>query len=98
MILKQQEEQTIQILEKFVLELKKRKKNSTPQIVIEQVLYWTDCHPLLIQNLCHLILQSESPINPNEEKVYVEQLVQQYLIKIGRLRKQQSLFKRFTLS
>ncbi|NES19783.1 MAG: hypothetical protein F6K41_12850 [Symploca sp. SIO3E6] len=81
MVLEQQEERTIRILEKFVLELKKREKTSTPQLVIQQVLYWTDCHPSLVLTLCQLILQAESPINPNEEKVYVEQLVQQYLIK-----------------
>ncbi|NEP58648.1 MAG: hypothetical protein F6K31_16795 [Symploca sp. SIO2G7] len=81
MVLEQQEEKTIHILEKFVPELKERQKASTPQLVIQQVLYWTDCHPSLIQTLCQLILQSESPINPNEEKGYVAQLVQQYLIK-----------------
>ncbi|NER95809.1 MAG: hypothetical protein F6J86_18540 [Symploca sp. SIO1B1] len=81
MVLEQQEEQTIQILEKFVRELKQQDKASTPQLVIQQVLYWTDCHPRLIQTLRQLILQSESPINPNQEQVYVEQLVKQYLIK-----------------
>ncbi|NET58948.1 MAG: hypothetical protein F6K47_23225 [Symploca sp. SIO2E6] len=81
MILEQQEEKTIEILGKFVLELKKREKASTPQLVVEQVLYWTDCHPALVSKICQLILQSESTIHTNKEKEYVEQLVQQDLIK-----------------
>ncbi|NER97590.1 MAG: hypothetical protein F6J86_27715 [Symploca sp. SIO1B1] len=81
MILEQQEEQTIHILEKFVLELKQREKASTPQLVIQQVLYWTDCHPSLIQTLRQLILKAESPINSSEEPGYVAKLVKQYLIR-----------------
>lgn len=81
MVLEQQEEHIINILEQFVLELNQQEKASTPQLVIQQVLYWTDCHPSLIRTLCQLILQAESPIHSSEEPGYVAQLVQQYLIK-----------------
>lgn len=81
MVLEQQEETTIKILEEFNQNLKKMDKASRPQIVIQQVLYWTNCHPPLISIICQLILQSESTINTNKEKEYVEHLVQQYLIK-----------------
>ncbi|NER97589.1 MAG: protein kinase [Symploca sp. SIO1B1] len=76
----QWENELIFILEDFVDKVRRLKKASNPQIVVQQILLWTRGQPDLTRKLCQFILNSQSPINSEEEKARVEQLVQNYLI------------------
>jgi len=76
----QSENELIFILEDFVDKVRSLKKASNPQIVVQQILLWTRGQPDLTHKLCQLILNSQSPINNEEEKARIEQLVQTHLI------------------
>lgn len=51
-------------------------KVSHPQVVMKEVLRWTNGQPFLTQKLCKLIRNSSSPIPTNQEVQWVENLVQ----------------------
>lgn len=53
----------------------------TPQIVLKEVINWTDGQPFLTQKLCKLIRNSSSPIPTNGEAEWVEKLVRSRVIK-----------------
>ena len=80
MFWQQWEKELIFVLKDFVDEVKRLKKASNPQIVVQQILLWTNGQPTLTRQLCQLILNDQSLINSEEEKARVEQLVQIHLI------------------
>lgn len=53
---------------------------SNPQAVLQAVLDWTNGQPFLTQRLCKLIRNTSTPIAPNQEADWVEQLVQTRII------------------
>ncbi|NEP58647.1 MAG: protein kinase [Symploca sp. SIO2G7] len=76
----QWEKELIFILEDFVDKVRRLSQASNPHIVVQQILLWTRGQPALTRQLCQLILNDKSPINDEEEKGRVEQLVQTNLI------------------
>ncbi|NEP59512.1 MAG: hypothetical protein F6K31_21295 [Symploca sp. SIO2G7] len=55
-------------------------KVSNPQIILQEVLSWTNGQPFLTQKICRLIRESSSPIPTDEEAQWVENLVQTQVI------------------
>ncbi|WP_337884222.1 tetratricopeptide repeat protein [Fischerella thermalis] len=55
-------------------------KATHPDIVLEQVLLWTNAQPFLTQKVCQLLCEYENFIGAGEEAAVVEQLVQNHLI------------------
>ena len=55
-------------------------KVSNPQVVLKEVLFWTNGQPFLTQKLCQLIHDSSSPIPNNKEAEWIENLVQTKII------------------
>ncbi|MCU0534716.1 MAG: AAA-like domain-containing protein, partial [Hydrococcus sp. Prado102] len=55
-------------------------KVSNPQIVLKEVLAWTSGQPFLTQKLCKLIRSASSPIPPNGEAEWIENLVRTNII------------------
>ena len=55
-------------------------KVSNPQTVLKAILAWTSGQPFLSQKLCQLIRSASSPIPPNNETPYIEDLVQTKVI------------------
>ncbi|NMG09690.1 tetratricopeptide repeat protein [Brasilonema sp. UFV-L1] len=55
-------------------------KASRPDILLEEVLSWTNAQPFLTQKLCQLLAEFEGVIGAGEEATTVEQLVQTRLI------------------
>ncbi|NET11760.1 MAG: AAA family ATPase [Okeania sp. SIO1H6] len=55
-------------------------KVSNPQIVLQEVLSWTNGQPFLTQKICRLIRDCSSPISTDEEAQWVENLVQAQVI------------------
>ncbi|WP_315784959.1 tetratricopeptide repeat protein [Fischerella sp. JS2] len=55
-------------------------KATHPDIVLEQVLLWTNAQPFLTQKVCQLLCEHENFIATGEEATVVEQLVQNHLI------------------
>ncbi|PLZ59971.1 hypothetical protein CBP23_17490, partial [Fischerella thermalis WC344] len=55
-------------------------KATRPDIVLEQVLLWTNAQPFLTQKVCQLLCEYENFIGAGEEAAIVEQLVQNHLI------------------
>ncbi|MBH8561576.1 tetratricopeptide repeat protein [Nostoc sp. CENA67] len=58
-------------------------KANCPEVVLAEVLFWTDGQPILTQKLCQLIAESEGIIAPGKEAATVQQLVQTRLINDG---------------
>ncbi|MBW4596718.1 MAG: AAA-like domain-containing protein [Brasilonema angustatum HA4187-MV1] len=56
-------------------------KVSNPQVVLKEVLAWTNGQPFLTQKLCKFIRRCSSPIPTNGEAQWVENLVRNYVIK-----------------
>ncbi|NJM68876.1 MAG: response regulator [Scytonema sp. RU_4_4] len=56
-------------------------KVSHPQVVLKEVLAWTSGQPFLTQKLCKFIRCCSSPIPTNSEAQWVEDLVQNYVMK-----------------
>lgn len=56
-----------------------RGKSNAPHVLLREVLKWTGGHPFLTQKLCKLI-QSEPVIPANSEAVWVERLVNKYIV------------------
>lgn len=56
------------------------KKVSNPQIMLKEVLAWTNGQPFLTQKLCKLIRNASSPIPPNGEAEWIENLVRTNII------------------
>ncbi|RCJ30330.1 guanylate cyclase [Nostoc punctiforme NIES-2108] len=56
------------------------KKVSNPQTVLKEILAWTSGQPFLTQKLCKLIRNSSSPILPNGEAEWIENLVRTNVI------------------
>jgi GAF domain-containing protein len=56
------------------------KKVSNPQVILKEVLFWTNGQPFLTQKLCQLIRKSSSPIPNNKEAEWIENLVQTKII------------------
>ena len=61
------------------IELWRRAKN--PQILIKEVLSWTNGQPVLTQKVCQLLLTDKSAIPTGCEKPWIEQLVRIGLLK-----------------
>ncbi len=57
-----------------------KEKVSNPQVVLKELLAWTNGQPFLTQKLCKLIRNSSSPIPANGEAEWVENLVQTQVI------------------
>ncbi|WP_202225222.1 AAA family ATPase [Okeania sp. KiyG1] len=55
-------------------------KVSNPQIVLQEVLSWTNGQPFLTQKICRMIRDCSSPIPTDEEAQWVENLVQAQVI------------------
>ncbi len=55
-------------------------KVSNPQILLKEVLAWTNGQPFLTQKLCKLIRNSSSPIPINRESEWIENLVRTQVI------------------
>lgn len=55
-------------------------KHSQPEILLEEVLAWTNGQPFLTQKICSLILKSTSQIIAGKETEWVANLVQQEII------------------
>ena len=55
-------------------------KVSNPQVVLKEVLDWTNGQPFLTQKLCKLIRNSSSPIPTNKEAEWIENLVQKSIL------------------
>jgi hypothetical protein len=55
-------------------------KFSNPQTVLKEVFAWTNGQPFLTQKLCQLIRTATSPIPPNSEASWIEDLVQKKII------------------
>ncbi|MDJ0715311.1 MAG: AAA family ATPase [Prochloraceae cyanobacterium] len=55
-------------------------KVSNPQVVLKEVLAWTNGQPFLTQKLCKLIRNFPSPIPTNKEGEWIEQLVRTHVI------------------
>lgn len=55
-------------------------KVSNPQVVLKEVLAWTNGQPFLTQKLCKLIRRTSSPIPTNHEAQWVEDLVRTCVI------------------
>jgi PAS domain S-box-containing protein len=55
-------------------------KVNNPQVVLKEVLSWTNGQPFLTQKLCKLIRNSSSPIPTNDEAGWIENLVQTHII------------------
>lgn len=55
-------------------------KVSNPQVVLKEVLAWTNGQPFLTQKLCKLIRRASSPIPTNHEAQWVEDLVRTCVI------------------
>nr|WP_017315695.1 AAA-like domain-containing protein [Mastigocladopsis repens] len=55
-------------------------KVSNPQVVLKEVLSWTNGQPFLTQKLCKLIRNSSSPIPTNSEAEWIENLVRTKVI------------------
>jgi hypothetical protein len=55
-------------------------KVSNPQVVLKEILAWTNGQPFLTQRLCQLIRNSSSPIPTKGEAEWIENLVQTQVI------------------
>jgi hypothetical protein len=55
-------------------------KFTNPQTVLKEVFAWTNGQPFLTQKLCQLIRTATSPIPPNGEASWIEDLVQKKII------------------
>jgi hypothetical protein len=55
-------------------------KVSNPQVVLKEVLAWTNGQPFLTQKLCKLIRTSPSPVPTNGEAEWIENLVRSHVI------------------
>jgi len=53
---------------------------SNPQTVLKEVFAWTSGQPFLTQKLCKLIRGTNTPISPNGEARWIEDLVQKKII------------------
>ncbi|NEN87645.1 MAG: hypothetical protein F6K48_01400, partial [Okeania sp. SIO3H1] len=56
-------------------------KVSNPQTVLQEILNWTGGQPFLTQKLCRLIRNSKIPIPVNGETEWIENLVQEKILK-----------------
>jgi PAS domain S-box-containing protein len=55
-------------------------KVSNPQMLLKEMLAWTSGQPFLTQKLCKLISNAVSPIPPNAEAEWIENLVQTKIV------------------
>jgi PAS domain S-box-containing protein len=55
-------------------------KVSNPQVLLKEVLAWTNGQPFITQKLCKLIHSSPSAIEPNREAEWIQDLVQTSII------------------
>ncbi|MFN6559178.1 MAG: AAA-like domain-containing protein [Nostoc sp. ChiSLP01] len=60
---------------------------SQPEIVLQEIIYWSGGQPFLTQKLCHLVMQtalktstSKIELSPKTEAVWVEKLVRSHII------------------
>lgn len=53
---------------------------NNPQVLLKEILAWTGGQPFLTQKLCQLICNSSTPIPPNKEAEWIEDLVQTKII------------------
>ncbi|BAZ41353.1 hypothetical protein NIES4101_73190 [Calothrix sp. NIES-4101] len=77
----EQELAKLRLLSGFTLELcKLAEKASCPEVLMTEVLSWTNKQPLLTQKLCQLLAESQEFIAAGTEATTVQQLVQTYLL------------------
>jgi PAS domain S-box-containing protein len=55
-------------------------KVSNPQVILKEVLFWTNGQPFLTQKLCQLICNSSSAIPTHDEAGWIAYLVQTHII------------------
>ncbi|MBR8831877.1 MAG: Serine/threonine-protein kinase PknD [Chroococcopsis gigantea SAG 12.99] len=53
---------------------------TNPQLVLKQILYWTNGQPFLSQKLCQLIRNTSNSIPPNEEGQWIDNLVRDNIL------------------
>ncbi|MEO0409818.1 MAG: AAA-like domain-containing protein, partial [Cyanobacteria bacterium P01_A01_bin.135] len=53
---------------------------AAPDTVLREILAWTGGQPFLTQKLCELVRTRQSPIAAGEERVQIQQLVEQHII------------------
>jgi tetratricopeptide (TPR) repeat protein len=77
----EQEATRLKLLSRSTIELYKlEQKASCPDVVMAEVLFWTDGQPILTQKLCQLLADMEGFISAGAEATTVEQVVQKRLI------------------
>ncbi|BAZ67093.1 MAG: AAA-like domain-containing protein [Pelatocladus maniniholoensis HA4357-MV3] len=64
-----------EVFREWIPELEK-KTSCLYSHLIEVILLWTKPHPVLVETLCQLICEDQSPIPLNHEAEYIQQLVQ----------------------
>ncbi|KST62931.1 CHASE2 domain-containing protein [Mastigocoleus testarum] len=55
-------------------------KVENPQVILKEILYWTQGQPFLTQKLCSLVQNSQTVIPAGAEKEWIKQLVQQRIV------------------
>lgn len=80
MFLEQWEEEVLCILEDFVDEVKRLNQANNAHILVQQILLWTSGQPVLTRKLCQIILNYKSPINNDDEKAWIDQLIQTHFM------------------
>ncbi|BAZ49018.1 hypothetical protein NIES4103_16290 [Nostoc sp. NIES-4103] len=77
----EQESSNLRLFSRSTIKLfKLDQKANCPEVVLAEVLFWTDGQPILTQKLCQLLAETEGIIAPGKEAATVQQLVQTRLI------------------
>ncbi len=58
-----------------------KNKSTEPEIVLKEILNWTSGQPFLTQKICYLISQTPEIIIQGKEKEYIENLIENKIIK-----------------
>ncbi|MBD2355344.1 tetratricopeptide repeat protein [Tolypothrix sp. FACHB-123] len=78
----EQESARLRLFSRSTIKLfKLDEKASNPEVLLAEVLAWTDGQPILTQKLCRLLAESEVEIAAGAEAATVQQLVENSLIK-----------------
>ncbi|WP_242045427.1 MULTISPECIES: tetratricopeptide repeat protein [unclassified Calothrix] len=77
----EQESARVRLFSRSTIKLfKLDEKSSNPEVLLAEVLAWTDGQPILTQKLCRLLAESELEISTGTEAAIVQDLVQNNLI------------------
>ncbi|BAY23158.1 hypothetical protein NIES2100_29220 [Calothrix sp. NIES-2100] len=77
----EQESARLKLFSRSTIKLfKLDQKAACPEVLLTEVMFWTDGQPILTQKLCRLLSESETFISAGKEAATVQQLVQSRLI------------------